>query len=39
MLLLAECSAAHTASEHASSSAQGEATTIGLYEGATAVKD
>lgn len=39
MFLLAECNAAHTASEHAASSAQGEATTVGLYEGAMVVKD
>ena len=39
MFLLAECSAARTASEHASSSAHGQAPTVGLYEGAMAVKD
>ena len=39
MFLLAECNAAYTASEHASSSVQGEATTVELHEGAMAVKD
>jgi len=39
MFLLAECNAAYTASEQASSSVQGEAPTVELHEGAMAVKD